>query len=65
MAINLNKLAEKVAEREGGKVRLPIGQIKEAIRITLEELADNYTMAEAVELLERTKRRLDDSSRRS
>lgn len=34
--MNLNQLAKRVAEREGGKVNLSIAQIKEVIRCTLD-----------------------------
>jgi hypothetical protein len=37
--MNLNHLAKKIAEIEGGRVNLPIGQIKEVMRILLTELA--------------------------
>ncbi len=37
--INLNEMDVVIAEREGGEVNLPIGQIKEVRRLTLEYLA--------------------------
>ena len=37
--INENDLAVKVAHQEGGRVSLPIGQVKEVMRLVLEELA--------------------------
>ena len=37
--INLNDLAQKVSEKEGGKQNLSIAQIKEVISITLDLLA--------------------------
>lgn len=40
MKINLNKLAARVAEGEGGKINLSIAQIKEVIKLTLDELRD-------------------------
>ena len=39
-AINLNVLAQKIAQSEGKKVSLPIGQIKEVMRIMGRELAN-------------------------
>ena len=39
--MNLNNLAKRVAEREGGKVNLSIAQIKEVIRLTLEEMTEH------------------------
>ena len=39
MAINLNSLAKSVTEQEGGRISLPIAQVKEVIRLTLVELA--------------------------
>lgn len=39
--MNLNQLAKRVAEREGGKQNLSIAQIKEVIRIALEEVTEN------------------------
>lgn len=38
-SINLNNLAKKVTLREKGKISLPIGQIKETMRIVFQELA--------------------------
>lgn len=37
--MNLNKLARRVAAAEGGKVNLPIAQIKETMRCLFVELA--------------------------
>jgi predicted DNA-binding antitoxin AbrB/MazE fold protein len=37
--MNLNKLAKTITLTEGKKVSLPIGQIKEVMKIMLEELA--------------------------
>lgn len=39
--INLNHLVRRIAELEGGKVNLPIGQIKEVLSLTL-ALLDEY-----------------------
>lgn len=37
--MNLQKLAERVCKKEGKKISLPIGQVKEVIRILLDEFA--------------------------
>lgn len=37
--INLNDLATRITKQEGGAVSLSIGQVKEVIHLTLEELA--------------------------
>lgn len=37
--INLNKLAQAVTQAEGGARSLPIGQVKEVIRLTIDKLA--------------------------
>ena len=39
MAINLNKLAVRISEKEGKKEQIDIAQIKETMKIMLEELA--------------------------
>jgi hypothetical protein len=38
--MNLNELAKRITEREGGKVNLSIAQVKEVLGITLELLAE-------------------------
>jgi hypothetical protein len=50
--LNANTLARQVADREGGKVNLPIAQIKEVMRLLLEELA-RVPASVALELIER------------
>lgn len=52
MKLNLNDLAELVTKIEGGKVNLPIGQVKEVLRITLGFLS-TLTVSEAGELLKK------------
>lgn len=37
--MNLNNLAKEITLQEGGKINLPIGQVKEVMRIVLQELA--------------------------
>lgn len=50
--INMNKFAVEVAKRESGKVNLPITQIKEVIRCTMEELS-TYPPSQVLEVVER------------
>lgn len=50
--MNLNDLAKEVTELEGGKVSLPIGQVKEVLRIALTIIA-NKPMAESGTLIKR------------
>lgn len=40
---NMNTLAHKIAMNEGGKVNLPIAQIKEVLRITAMIVDQDYT----------------------
>jgi len=51
--ISENKLAQKVIAREGKKVSLPIGQVKEVIRITLDVLALEENPSDVMALLEK------------
>ncbi|KKL61008.1 hypothetical protein LCGC14_2199610 [marine sediment metagenome] len=37
---NLNDMARRITLKEGGKVNLPIAQVKEVMKLTFEELAD-------------------------
>lgn len=37
--MDLNKLAERIVEKEGKKINLSIAQVKEVLSITLDELA--------------------------
>ena len=53
-AINLNDLSVRITEAEGKKVSLPIGQVKEVIRLTLKELK-NLTLEEVASILKRIK----------
>ena len=59
--IDLNKLAKKIAEKEGLKEQVNIAQIKEVLRVTLEELSqeahwkvlkllDKYLLKEVLKL---------------
>lgn len=40
MRVNLHELARRIAQREGGKVNLPIAQVKEVLSIALGLLGD-------------------------
>jgi len=55
MTTNLNEFARRVAYSEGLKVELPIGQIKEVMRIVLQELA-TLTPIQVDEILKRFKK---------
>lgn len=46
--MNLNQLAREICKREGGKVNLPIAQVKEVLRCLIdiaEEMADEGSLA--------------------
>jgi hypothetical protein len=38
-SVNLNQLAKDITLLEGGRISLPIGQVKEVMKILLEKLA--------------------------
>lgn len=42
MRINLHELARRIAQREGGKINLPIAQVKEVLSVAL-GLLDEYS----------------------
>ena len=48
--MNLNNLARVIAKRESGKQQISIGQIKEVLKITLEELG-KYDDAEVIKTI--------------
>ncbi len=50
--MNLNDLARRIALKEGGKVNLSIAQVKEVLRLALEELAKREE-AEVIRTLRR------------
>ena len=52
MKINENKLAVEIAEEEGGKVAVNIGQIKEVVKILLGKLAE-FRASEVMALIEK------------
>jgi hypothetical protein len=56
MSINLNEVARTLTLQEGKKVSLPIGQVKEVMRLTLRWLA-YLPVVEADALLRRYKQR--------
>lgn len=54
--INLNQFAKELAGTEGGKVNLPIAQIKEVLRITLKQLSV-LELQDVIRLLEEAKKK--------
>jgi hypothetical protein len=50
--MNLNDLAVKITKEEGKKISLPIGQVKEVMKITFKNLA-KMTLAEVADLLKK------------
>lgn len=56
--VNENNLAKAVAASEGKLDPVNVAQIKEVIRITLDELARSYRPSEVLTLLERHADRL-------
>jgi hypothetical protein len=52
MAINQNQLAQRVTLREGGAQSLSIAQVKEVLRLVLDELSREQP-SEVLRLLER------------
>jgi hypothetical protein len=61
MAINENALAKSVAGEEGGKVNLPIAQIKEVQSKLLDKLATEK-VSDVVALLEKHRAKIDAAS---
>ena len=45
--MNMNELAKEIAEREGLKKSLPIGQIKEVLRCLVQLLAEDFSALKA------------------
>ena len=56
MRINLNDVARTITAQEGKKVSLPIGQVKEVLRLTLRWLA-SLPVEEVDTLLRRYRKR--------
>jgi hypothetical protein len=54
MKINLNDLAKEITLQEGKKRSLPIGQVKEVLKITLLKLKQ-FTTEDVIKLLRRIK----------
>ncbi len=51
MTINLNGVARRVTIKEGGVVVLPIGQVKEVIKLFIEDLVhEGYPASEILKL---------------
>ena len=55
MRINLNHLAKNITLKEGKKVILPIGQVKEVLKLTLEFLSF-FSDEDVIKLLNRYRR---------
>lgn len=51
---NLNDFAVAIAQKEGGKVNLPIAQVKEVIKLVLRHFK-TFTVEEMGEVLKRQK----------
>jgi hypothetical protein len=58
--MNLNDLAREITLEEGKKISLPIGQVKEVIKLTLTKLA-RYDPAVIENVLRRYRKYEDDS----
>lgn len=54
--VNLNYVAEKIAEIEGKKIQVNIGQIKEILKITLGIFANDYSDEDIPKLLKKYKK---------
>ncbi len=52
--INLNELAERIAFREGNKINLPIGQVKEVLKIAILEMK-TFTTEQLADVFKRVK----------
>ena len=50
--MNLNKIAKNITLKEGKKISLPIGQVKEVIRLFIEEM-ERYTPDDIIEMMQR------------
>jgi hypothetical protein len=53
--INMNNMARDVTLIEGKKISLPIGQVKEVLKIFLRILANDYSVEEVNNLLKKYK----------
>lgn len=53
MRLNMHELARTVTIKEGKKRSVSIGQVKEVIRLTMRELANNYSEKEVLRALKR------------
>lgn len=51
-AIDLNKLAKAITLKEGLKISLSIAQVKEVLKITMEELANEYPTSQVLLTIE-------------
>lgn len=50
--MDLNKFAQEIAETEGKKIQVNIGQIKEILHITLEKLYEKSTKVDLRSIIE-------------
>jgi len=50
--MNLNEIAKNITLKEGKKVSLPIGQVKEVIRLFIEEMG-KYTPDDIIKMMQR------------
>ncbi len=51
--INLNKFSREITLAEGGKVNLSIAQVKEVLKLTFTELANEYKVNQILDILAR------------
>lgn len=57
--LNLNKLAQEIAKREGGKKEVGIAQIKEILKITLNILGNHWCDGDESRVIETLKQSSD------
>ena len=50
--MNINAIAKNITLKEGKKVSLPIGQVKEVIRLFIEEM-EGYTPDDIIKMMQR------------
>jgi len=50
--MNLNEIAKNITLKEGKKVSLPIGQVKEVIKLFIEEM-EKYTPDDIIKTMQR------------
>lgn len=57
--LNLNKMAQEIARREGKKKEVSIAQIKEILKITLNILGNHWSNGEESKVIETLKQSSD------